>query len=115
MGDDKFVFDKRRFPRVNINFEVEVYSSTRVLLGKGEAVDVSASGMRVKSSVAQNLRQGLEIFISFTLPEGPSVNKIRGEIKGVVKSSSNQEFRLRFTEFKAMDILRDYIEKKLIK
>ena len=111
--DKKFVFDKRRFPRLTINFEVQIYSANKNLLGKGLTQDISASGMRIKTDVAQSLKMGVELFITFALPEGPLVDKIRGEIKGVVKSTSSQELRLRFTEFKALDLLREYIEKKL--
>lgn len=111
--DKKFVFDKRRFPRLTINFDVQIYTVAKVLLGKGVTEDISASGMRIKSDIAQSLRNGLEVFITFSLPEGPVVDKIRGEIKGVVKSTSSQEIRLRFTEFKALDLLREYVEKKL--
>lgn len=108
-----FVFDKRRFPRVSIKFDVMIYSTAKVYLGDGTALDVSASGIRIRTSIANTLRQGTEIFITFTLPEGPTVDKIRGEIKGVIKSLNDQDIRLRFTEFKALDTLRDYIEKSL--
>lgn len=113
--DKKFVFDKRRFPRLAISFDVQIYSSTRVFLGNGVTLDISASGMRIKSEIAQSLRMGNEIFVTFSLPEGPVVDKIRGEIKGVVKAMSSQEIRFRFTEFKALDLLREYIEKKIDK
>lgn len=114
-GEGHFVFDKRRFPRVLIDAEVDIYSVTKVLLGKGKIADISASGVRIKTDITQSLRKGLEIFLTFTLPEGPTVDKLRSEIKGIIKSTTGQEFGLRFTEFRALDVLRNYVEKKLKK
>jgi hypothetical protein len=108
-----FKFDKRRFPRLQINIQVQIFSMNKVLLGKGVTQDISASGIRIMTDIAQSLRQGTEVFVTFLLPEGPAVEKLRGEIKGIIKSTAEQEIRLRFSEFRALDILKEYIEKKL--
>ena len=116
-GNDpkKFTFDKRRFPRLTLNLQVQLFSLNKTLLGKGVMLDISASGIRIMTDVAQSLRTGTELMVTFSLPEGPVVEKMRGEIKGIVKSTAEQEIRLRFSELKAVDLLRDYIEKKVIK
>lgn len=52
------IYDKRRFPRIDVDFEVELFSQTRVPVGKGKAIDISTSGIGVKSNLGFQFKKG---------------------------------------------------------
>lgn len=104
-------FEKRRFQRVIVDFDVELFSSTKVPIGKAKAIDISASGMGVKSNLSFQFRKGTEIFMSFRLQDDTFLEKIRVEVRGVDKLEDGFLLKLRFTEIKVLDIMKSYIEK----
>jgi c-di-GMP-binding flagellar brake protein YcgR len=106
------MFDKRRFTRVPVDFDVEIYSQTKVLIGKGKAVDISVSGMGVVQSLAAAFGMGREIFVTFTLPDGSAFDRIRAEVRGTeAYKDKGKLLKLRFTEMKVLDAMKAYIEK----
>ncbi|MFH1073548.1 MAG: PilZ domain-containing protein [Candidatus Firestonebacteria bacterium] len=114
MADERnFFLDKRRFPRVSIKLEVTVFSSQRTLLGNGELRDISASGLKFETPIMKGIYKGGEVIVSFTLPDGPKIEKLRCEIKAVTKSETGYVVCVRFTELKAIDLLRDYVESRI--
>ncbi|OGF45190.1 MAG: hypothetical protein A2231_09480 [Candidatus Firestonebacteria bacterium RIFOXYA2_FULL_40_8] len=117
MADEKnFSLDKRRFQRVNITLEVTLFSSQKTLLGNGELRDISASGLKFETTLTKGIFKGGELIVSFTLPDGPKIEKLRCEIKAATKLlPSGFVVCVRFTELKAIDLLRDYIESKITK
>jgi hypothetical protein len=105
------LFDKRRFQRIPVDFEVDVFSQTKVPLGKAKAIDMSASGIGLKSKLSFSFRNGIEIFISFKLPDGTFLDKVRAEVRGIEKLEDGFLLKLRFTEIKVLDIIASYLEK----
>ncbi|MFH1074793.1 MAG: PilZ domain-containing protein [Candidatus Firestonebacteria bacterium] len=107
------MFNKRRFERVHTEFEVELFSQTGVALGKGKATDISSSGMGVTHTLSFPFRTGTEIYLSFQLPDnGAVLSKIRGELRGIEKMKDGSTLlKLRFTEMKVLDIIKEYMEK----
>ena len=108
------IYDKSRFERVHVDFDVDLFSQTRVVLGKGKAVDISNSGMGVTHNLAFQFRAGTEIFLSFQLPNnGAVLSKIRMELRGVEKMKDGSTLlKLRFTEMKVLDIMKEFFEKQ---
>lgn len=116
MSDEKNFMDKRRFQRVNFNTEITVYNANRMPMGKGEVVDVSASGIKFETLIEKGITKGGELLVSFALlPDGPAAVKVRGEVKMLTKLPMGWTVSLRFTELKTIDLLKDYIEKKVTK
>lgn len=102
--------DKRRFPRHPVDFAVDLFSQTRVALGKAKAVDISNSGMSVSHNLNFIFKTGTEIFLSFQLPGGKALSKIRGEVRGIAKNSDGStHLKLRFTEMKVLDAMKEYM------
>jgi len=114
MPDEKnFILDRRRFPRVDVILEIAVFSSQRTLLGTGELKNISASGLKFKTGVDRGISKGGDIIVSFTLPDGPAIEKLHCEIKTAQKLEKGYFVGARFSQLKAIDMLRDYIEKKI--
>ena len=105
------MFDKRRFIRVNVDIEAEMFSAAKTSIGKGRAIDVSISGIGVKHTLTQGFRNGGEIFVTFTLPDGTAFDKIRAEVRGNEKLLDGLLLKLRFTEMKVLDAMKQYVEK----
>ena len=105
-------FEKRRFARIPVDFVVEIYSRTKIALGNGKAVDISASGMGVVQNIPNTpFRNGTECYVTFTLPNGTRLEKIRAEIRGVEKyKEEGNLLKLRFSEIKVLDAMKIYIE-----
>ncbi|MFH1823938.1 MAG: PilZ domain-containing protein [Candidatus Firestonebacteria bacterium] len=103
------IFDKRRFQRVPVDFDVELFSATKVPVGQAKAIDLSTSGLGVKSNLSFQFRKSTEIFISFKLPDDTFLEKIRVEIRGVDKLEDGFLLKLRFTEMKVLDIMKSYL------
>ena len=105
-------FEKRRFARVEVDFVVEIFSRAKTILGSGKAVDISASGMGVVQNIPNTpFRNGTEIFVTFTLPNGTKHEKIRAEIKGVEKfKEMGNLLKLRFSEMKVLESMKLYMD-----
>ena len=102
--------DKRRFPRHPVDFPVDLFSQTRVALGKAKAIDISNSGIGVTHTLNFVFKAGTEIFMSFQLPGGAALSKIRGEIRGTEKwTDGSTLLKLRFTEMKVLDTMKAYM------
>lgn len=105
------MFDKRRFPRVEVDFEVEIFSSLKASLGKGRAVDISTSGIGVKTVQPLKINRTADSFVTLSLPDGTSLDKARVEVRGVEKYKDGYLVKLRFTEMKVIDTMREYVAK----
>ena len=114
-NEKKYILDKRSFPRVNVTLEMSVFSSQRTLIGNGELRDISASGLRFDTPVTKGIFKGGEIIVSFALPDGPKIEKMRCEIKAAIKTDKGFTVCVRFMELKAIDLIRPYIESKMTK
>lgn len=106
------MFDKRRFQRIDVDFEVELFSSAKLPVGKGKAIDVSTSGMGVKCALQFKFSKTADIFVTFKLPDETAFDKIRAEVRGVEKFQDGFLVKLRFTEMKVIDAMKEYISKQ---
>ncbi|OGF45189.1 MAG: hypothetical protein A2231_09475 [Candidatus Firestonebacteria bacterium RIFOXYA2_FULL_40_8] len=106
------IYDKRRFERVQAGFDVDLFSQTKVVLGKGKATDISNTGMGVTHTLSFPFKSGTEIYVSFQLPDGAALNKIRAELRGTDKLKDGSTLlKLRFTEMKVLDTMKEYLGK----
>jgi len=102
----------RRFQRIGLNIEVNVFSVSRDLMGKGQIVDISASGIKFETQIEKGISKFGELRVSFCLPDGSEIAMTRGEVKALTKLALGWIVRLKFAEPKTVLLLKDYIEKR---
>ncbi len=112
MNENKAVVNKRRFQRIEVNAAVDVFSTLKTLLGKGELVDVSASGIKFKTQITKGIVRFGEIMVSFKLSDSLEIVKAKGEVKLLTNLPEGSLVSLKFEEPRIVYLLKPYVENK---
>jgi len=112
VNENKAVVNKRRFQRIEVNAAVDVFSTLKTLLGKGELVDVSASGIKFKTQITKGIVRFGEIMVSFKLSDSLEIVKAKGEVKLLTNLPEGSLVSLKFEEPRIVYLLKPYVENK---